>query len=165
MSREVVDRLRSAVAEAIVDHHADHGDDTVLVLSEGLVRVATLLRDDPSCAMEMLTDLTAVDYLGQRSPRFEVVYHFYSLSLNHRVRLKVAVDDPQPSVPSLSELWSSALWMEREAFDLYGIQFDGHPDLRRILLYPEFEGHPLRKDYDMEARQPRLPARPGREHL
>jgi len=95
----------------------------------------------------------AVDYLP-RVPRFEVVYHLYSVKKNHRVRVKVLVDGKSPSVPSLVGLWASADWMEREVWDLYGIRFDGHPDLRRILLYDEFEGHPLRKDYPKERRQP-----------
>jgi NADH-quinone oxidoreductase subunit C len=79
--------------------------------------------------------------------------------------VKAPVEEDDPRLPSITELWSSALWMEREAYDLYGVVFEGHPDLRRILLYPEFEGYPLRKDYDMEDRQPRIPPRPGHEHL
>lgn len=165
MSREVVERLRRELPEDILAEHDAHGDETLRVPPMAVGRVARFLREDPECAMEMLSDLTAVDYLGQRKPRFEVVYHFYSLSLNHRLRVKAALDDDDPEVPTVSDLWSSALWMEREAFDLYGIRFAGHPDLRRLLLYPEFEGHPLRKDYEMEERQPRIPPRPGREHL
>jgi NADH-quinone oxidoreductase subunit C len=87
------------------------------------------------------------------------------LSKNHRLRLRVEVDEEDPRVPSVIQLWKSANWMEREAWDLYGIRFDGHPDLRRVLLYPEFEGHPLRKDYPIEHRQPRIPPWPGRHHL
>ena len=101
----------------------------------------------------MLTDLTVVDRLGEQ-PRFEVVYHLYSVAKNHRVRLKVGVPEDAPVVASATALYASADWMEREAFDLYGIRFDGHPDLRRILLYDEFEGHPLRKDYPKTKRQP-----------
>jgi len=111
------------------------------------------LRDDPATQFEMLSDVCAVDYLP-RVPRFEVVYHLYSVAKNHRLRVKVICDGASPSVPSVTALWESANWMEREVWDLYGIRFDGHPDLRRILLYDEFEGHPLRKDYPKERRQP-----------
>ena len=86
--------------------------------------------------------------------RFEVVYHFYSLTQNHRLRLKVPLAEPAPSVPSLTELWSSANWYEREVWDMYGIRFDGHPNLKRILMYEGFDGHPLRKDYPVNKRQP-----------
>src|SRR5688500_20087172 len=99
--------------------------------------------------MQMLMDLTVVDYLGIQEPRFEVVYHLYSLTKNHRLRLKIQLDEEETKVPSVLSLWKSANWMEREAWDLYGVVFEGHPDLRRILLYPQFEGHPLRKDYPM----------------
>ena len=101
----------------------------------------------------MLMDLTAVDYLGQ-TPRFEVVYHLYATGTNQRVRIKVRVAEEAAEIASVVGLYLSANWMEREVFDLYGIRFDGHPDLRRILLYDEFEGHPLRKDYPKERRQP-----------
>jgi NADH-quinone oxidoreductase subunit C len=102
---------------------------------------------------EHLSDLTAVDYLGRR-PRFEVIYQLYSISLNHRLRVKVPVGEEDPSVPTASGVWKSALWAERETWDMFGIRFSGHPDLRRILMYPEFEGHPLRKDYPLLQRQP-----------
>jgi len=116
------------------------------------------LRDDPELRFDALADLTAVDYLG-RTPRFEVVYQLNSLTLHHRLRVKAPVDGDAPAVPSASGLWKSALWAEREAFDMFGIRFEGHPDLRRILLYPEFEGHPLRKDYPLARRWPLVPER------
>jgi NADH-quinone oxidoreductase subunit C len=97
--------------------------------------------------------VTAVDYLGS-VPRFEVVYHLYSSSRNHRLRLKVRVPEDAPRVPSVTSVWRGANWLERETYDMYGIRFDGHPNLTRIYLYPEFEGHPLRKDYPKERRQP-----------
>lgn len=165
MSKLALDRLIEKFPSEVTAHHAAHGDETAVVKAGRLVEICTFLRDDPSTSFEMLTDLTAVDYLGQKEPRFEVVLHLYSLSKNHRLRLKVEVPEETPEVPSVLSVWKSANWMEREAYDLYGIQFLGHPDLRRILLYPEFEGHPLRKDYDTEKRQPRIPARPGRTHL
>jgi NADH-quinone oxidoreductase subunit C len=133
--------------------HADHGDATACIDREGVVEVFRFLRDDPACGFEMLTDLTVVDYLGE-TPRFEVVYHLYSVRHNHRLRVKARVDETDCAVASVTPLYASANWMEREAFDLYGVRFEGHPDLRRILLYDEFEGHPLRKDYPKERRQP-----------
>jgi NADH-quinone oxidoreductase subunit C len=111
------------------------------------------LRDDPELAFDMLTDLTCVDYLGQE-PRFEMVYHLYSVAKNHRLRVKARVAEPSCEIDTLVPLWPSANWMEREVWDLYGVRFTGHPDLRRILLYEEFQGHPLRKDYAKERRQP-----------
>jgi NADH-quinone oxidoreductase subunit C len=116
------------------------------------------LRDDPELRFDLLADVTAVDYLG-RTPRFEVVYQLKSLALDHRLRLKVPVDGDAPVVPSASGLWKSALWGEREVFDMFGIRFAGHPDLRRILMYPEFQGHPLRKDYPLNQRWSLVPER------
>lgn len=106
--------------------------------------------------MNMLVDLTAVDFPND-SPRFEIVAHLLSLTLGHRLRLKARVGDQEgegAEIESLSDLWPSANWAERETWDMFGIRFIGHPDLRRILMYPEFEGHPLRKDYPAGATQP-----------
>jgi len=94
-----------------------------------------------------------VDYLGEQ-PRFEMVYHLYSVGRNRRLRVKARVPEEPAEIDTLTELWSSANWMEREVWDMYGIRFKGHPNLRRLLLYEEFEGHPLRKDYPKERRQP-----------
>ena len=165
MSKVALDRLLEVHGDSVISSHSDHGDETAALKAADLFEVMKFLRDDVNCAFEMLSDLTAVDYLGQREPRFEVVYHLYSLSKNQRLRIKVPVGENDPVVPSVLSLWKAANWMERVVWDLYGIRFDGHPDLRRILLYPEFEGHPLRKDYDRERRQPLIPPRDGREHL
>lgn len=165
MSQQALERFAKHFASEVVGQHSDHGDDTAIVKRDRLVEMVTFLRDDPALAFELLSDVTAVDYLGVKEPRFEVVYHFYSVSKNHRLRVKVPLEEREPSLPSVVALYKSALWMEREVFDLYGIVFEGHPDLRRILMYPEFEGHPLRKDYEMEHRQPRIPPRPGQTHL
>lgn len=149
----VLRRLIAALPDAIEETHRSLGDATAVVLPERVVDVLRLLRDDDELAFEMLTDVCAVDHLP-RTPRFEVVYHLYSVAKNHRVRIKARVGADAPAVPSVTPLYPSANWMEREVWDLYGIRFDGHPDLRRILLYDEFEGHPLRKDYPKERRQP-----------
>ena len=146
-------RLIDELPQALQETHAQHGDATALVSRAHLLEVLRFARDDSQLDFEMLTDLCAVDYLP-RTPRFEGVYHLYSVSQNHRLRLKVQLSEESPSLASAVALYASADWMEREVWDLYGIRFEGHPDLRRILLYDEFEGHPLRKDYPKERRQP-----------
>jgi NADH-quinone oxidoreductase subunit C len=114
------------------------------------------LRDE--FGFDLFLDVTAVDWLGQ-SPRFEVVYHFYSTTHKQRVRLKTRVDDADPTLDSLLPLYGSAGFMERECHDMYGIVFRGNPDLRPILLYEGFVGHPLRKDYPKQQEQPLVPYR------
>jgi NADH-quinone oxidoreductase subunit C len=146
-------RLMDALPGVVVETHAHVGDATAVVERERIGDVLEFLRDDPELEFDMLTDLCAVDHLP-RVPRFEVVYHLYSVPINQRVRIKARVPEDDPEIASVVALYASADWMEREVFDLYGIRFPGHPDLRRILLYDEFEGHPLRKDYPKERRQP-----------
>jgi NADH-quinone oxidoreductase subunit C len=145
--------LRERFPHAIVATHAYRGDATAEILPASLVEVCAFLRDDPALAFNVLVDVTAVDYVGT-VPRFELVYHLYSIARNHRVRVKARVPGEDPRIDSLTSLWRGANWLERETFDMYGIRFAGHPDLRRIYLYDEFEGHPLRKDYPKEKRQP-----------
>jgi NADH-quinone oxidoreductase subunit C len=146
-------RLIEKLPGAVVETHARLADATAVVERGRIREVMTLLRDDPQLAFEMLSDVTAVDYLP-RVPRFEVVYHLYSVSKNHRVRIKARVPEESPSIASCCSVYPSADWMEREVWDMYGIRFEGHPDPRRLLLYEEFVGHPLRKDYPKERRQP-----------
>jgi NADH-quinone oxidoreductase subunit C len=134
------------------------GEAVVLVPRERGAAALRTLRDHPDLRFDQLMDVTAVDYPG-RTPRFEVVYQLRSLTHGHRLRVKVPVPEDDPSVPTASTLWKSALWAEREAFDMFGIRFTGHPDLRRILMYAEFEGYPLRKDYPLMKRQPLVPER------
>ncbi len=159
----LLDRLRGLLGAEILDAHEHRGDTTLLVPRERIVPILRSLRDDPELRMNFLIDLTAVDYLG-REPRFEVVYHLASIEteprgqepsrVRSRLRVKVGVPEAPCECPSLVGLWPAANWLEREAYDLYGIAFSGHPDLRRILLYEQFRGHPLRKDYPKERRQP-----------
>jgi NADH-quinone oxidoreductase subunit C len=149
--------LLAAVGEAFGDRiratHQHCGDATITIAREHALDIFAALRDRPEFAFEFLMDLTAVDYLGQ-TPRFEVVCHLYSLTHNHRLRVKTRVAEDEPWVHSLTGLWKSANWMERECWDFFGIRFVGHPDLRRILMYEQFVGHPLRRDYPVEKRQP-----------
>ncbi|MBI2540530.1 MAG: NADH-quinone oxidoreductase subunit C [Deltaproteobacteria bacterium] len=151
--------LRARLGGKILDSHAFRGDDTIVVAREELREIFRFLKEDPQIDLSFLTDITAVDYLGRKSPRFEVVYHLYSLKAGHRLRVKVPVPQEDPAVDSLVPLWKGANWLEREVWDMFGIRFRGHPDLRRVLLYEEFEGHPLRKDYPVNQRQPLVPER------
>jgi NADH-quinone oxidoreductase subunit C/D len=148
-------RLQQRFGSAILAQHAAHGDDTLVVQRAAWRDIMRFLRDDPDLRYNFLMDLTAVDYLEMgRTPRYEVVAHLYSLPHNHRVRLKAPVPDDDARIDSLMPVWEGANWFEREVYDMFGITFDGHPDLRRILLYQGFEGHPLRKDYPQDKEQP-----------
>jgi NADH-quinone oxidoreductase subunit C len=159
MSKRVLDRLTQVFGDAILETHSQHGDDTAVVDAARWREIARFLRDDERCAMNHFIDLTAVDYVNRREPRYEVVLHVRSLDKLHRVRLKARIGEP-PSIDSLAEVWPGANWFERECFDMFGVDFVGHPDLRRILLYPEFVGHPLRKDYPAQQTQPLVEYRP-----
>ena len=157
MSQAALTRAKEILAGAVRATHAYRGDETVVVEPGQLLACMRLLKDDPELQMDFLVDLTAVDYLG-RDPRFEVVYHLRSMARGDRLRVKAPLAEPEdasaPVIDSVVELWPTANWFEREVWDLYGIKFRGHPDLRRILMYEEFKGHPLRKDYPKERRQP-----------
>lgn len=137
----------------IVDSHSLHGNETIFINREDALSIFRALRDDPGFSFNFLSDLSAVDFFGQE-PRFEVVYHLYSMRLNHRLRVKLRVPEDDAWAPSVSSLWKAANWLEREVWDMFGIRFADHPDLRRILMYEEFRGHPLRKDYPVNKRQP-----------
>ncbi len=151
----VLRKLAERFGDAIVATHSDLGDDTALVAREKIVEICTFLRDDPEMSFGFGMDLTGVDYLGEE-PRFEVVYHLFSYEKKHRVRLKVRVPENDPTVDSVASVWPALDWYEREAYNMYGIVFRGHPNLTRILLYEGFVGHPLRKDYPKAKRQPTL---------
>ncbi|MCB0345182.1 MAG: NADH-quinone oxidoreductase subunit C, partial [Bdellovibrionales bacterium] len=116
-------------------------------------------RDAPKLAYNMLIEVTAVDWLDKREPRFDVVYQLLSLEHLHRLCIRIEVDEDKPEVDSVVSLWPTANFLEREVWDMYGISFAGHGDLRRILMYDEFVGHPLRKDYPLRGKQPRVPLR------
>lgn len=162
-AEEILAHVRSRLGDAVLAEHAQCGDATVVVARERIPEVMRALRDDPELPFNVLVDLTAVDYLGEE-PRFELVYHLASLDakppagefarIRARLRVKARVPEEPCEAPTVTGIWRAANWMEREVWDMYGIRFVGHPDLRRILLYEEFEGHPLRKDYPKERRQP-----------
>lgn len=147
-------KLKEKFGEKVLGTHEQHGDETAVIKPGALLEIARFLKDDPDFEMNFLMDLTAVDGLKLNwNPRFQAVYHFFSLKHGHRLRLKVPCADGG-SVPSLTLLWPVANWFERECWDLLGIKFDGHPNLTRIMMYEGFVGHPLRKDYPINKRQP-----------
>ena len=149
----VLRKLTERFGDAIVSTHSDFGDDTALVRREKIVEICTFLRDGPDLLFDFAMDLTGVDYLGE-VPRFEVVYHLYSLEKKHRVRIKARLPEEDPTIDSVVSVWPGINWYEREAYDMYGIVFRNHPNLKRILMYEAFVGHPLRKDYPKARRQP-----------
>ncbi len=156
--KAILARLRERLRDRVLETHDFRGDHTAVVAREAVVDALTFCRDDPELAFDLLVDITAVDYLTfpgrEDGLRFDVVYHLYSTAYNHRVRLKVRVEEDDAVVPTACGLWPIANWLEREVWDMFGVRFEGHPDLRRLLLYEEFVGHPLRKDYPINRRQP-----------
>ncbi len=149
----LVEHLKEAYAADIISAEVTNGDDVVVVDRERAPALMRRWREDEKLKLDFLVDITAVDWIG-RKPRFDVVYHLRSFSLLHRLRVKIPVEESDPWVHSVTPLWKAADWLERECFDMFGIRFEGHPDLRRILLYDSFVGHPLRKDYPVNKRQP-----------
>jgi len=165
MSVHVLEALQSKFGSAVVETHSDFGDDTAVVAPGSWKEICRFLRDDPAMAFDMAVDLCGVDF-PDRIPRFEVVLHLYSVAKRHRLRLKSRVGDAEgdnAEIDTVADVWIGVNWYERETFDLMGISFKGHPDLRRILMYPEFEGHPLRKDYPANKTQPLVPYRTEEE--
>ncbi len=161
--KEVVE---SAFPGAVLEQSAyqDEEDEATFVVGfDAIVAVATHLRDHGDSHFELLTDLTATHYPEAENP-FEVLYHLYSIEHNRRLRLKVRIKDGQ-SMPTVSGVWSSADWMEREVYDLFGIEFEDHPDLRRILLPDNWGSHPMRKDYPLEGRGERIYTKPKRKEI
>jgi len=144
---ELSEFLAESLGAKLLSSTTTFGELTLVVAAADIVEIATFLRDDPQCQFKSFVDICGVDY-PQRVDRFEVVYHLLSPRLNHRIRIKVRTGEDEP-VPSITGVFAGADWFEREAYDLYGILFTGHPDLRRILTDYGFEGHPLRKDFPL----------------
>jgi NADH/F420H2 dehydrogenase subunit C len=148
--------LQAAFGPAVLDTHQFRGDETVIVKRESVIPVLQFLRDTAGCDFNFLMDLTIVDYLTYPLPkpsRFEVVYHLYSLKHGHRIRVKAPVNQGE-TVETASNLWVTADWQEREAWEMFGIKFAGHHNLKRLLTHMDFVGYPLRKDYPLKKRQP-----------
>jgi NADH-quinone oxidoreductase subunit C len=165
MSKLVLEKLTERFGAAVLETHSDFGDDTALVDPSKWREICHFLRTDPQLDFDMPTDLCGVDY-PNRTPRMEVVAHLYSINKRHRLRLKTRVGDEDmdgAELDSVTGIWPGMNWLEREVYDMNGVTFKGHPDLRRILMYPEFEGHPLRKDYPAQKTQPLVPYRTEKE--
>jgi NADH-quinone oxidoreductase subunit C len=145
-----VKKLQGKFPASVLEVNTFREEVNVTVLKKDIFEICKFLYSDPDLQYQMLTDLCGVDFFPE-SPRFEVVYLLYSMKNQQRLRLKIRVGDSE-SVSSVESIWKAANWLEREVYDLFGIPFDNHPDLRRILLWDGFEGHPLRKDFPVQGR-------------
>lgn len=156
MSQAVLDALKSKFGDAILEMSTNFGDESATIPANKLIEVCTFLRDDAKMAFDSPVFVTCTDKLGLTTagPRYELVVQLRSFAKRHRIRIKVPMEEGKLKVPSLADLWQGFNWMERETFDMYGVEFEKHPDLRRIYLYDEFKGYPLRKDYPKDKRQP-----------
>jgi NADH-quinone oxidoreductase subunit C len=154
MAKKLIDIVTKKFGDHVLDSHSRLGNDTIIIKREGLHEIAEFLRDDDTTKMDLLRDVTAVDYMN-RVPRFEVVYVLYSIELKHQLLIRVPLDAKDAKCDTISDVYPVSGWLEREVYDMYGIEFVNHPDLRRVLLYEEFEGYPLRKDYGTQDSQPR----------
>lgn len=150
----IVKEIKKRFPENIREVSSQFGDDIVVFEKEALLEVVKFLKEKPF-EFTLLLDLTCVDFL-KNNMRFEMVYHLLSISNSQRIRLKTRLPEKNPNIDSLTPLWKNANWLEREVYDMFGIHFNGHPYLTRIFMYEGFEGHPLRKDYPLRKRQPRI---------
>lgn len=157
-----IEKLRAQFGGAIIDAHAHRGDHTAVVSPERYHEAVAFLRQDSDCSYDFLTDLSGLDRMRlHESPRFEVIVHLYSTARNDRIRIKTRpADDANPTLDTITDIYPAANWPEREVWDMFGVRFAGHPNMKRILLYEEFVGHPLRKDYPVNKRQPLVVERP-----
>jgi NADH-quinone oxidoreductase subunit C len=166
VSTFALDRIAQRFPDSLAERYADRGGATWGVVKAGaLLEVLSQLKNDPELDFKLFLSMDAVDrlQLSDPAPRYEVVYLLRSLKRNEVARIKVRVAEEAAELPSATAIFQGANWWERFVWDFYGIRFVGHPDLRRILLYEEFKGHPLRKDYRMRDRQPLVPERPLRD--
>ncbi|MGZ6124600.1 MAG: NADH-quinone oxidoreductase subunit C, partial [Myxococcales bacterium] len=179
MSQALVDLVREKFPEAVVASHSHRGDEVVTVRREDLLAVMTFLRNDPQTDLKLLRQIAGIDLLTYKDemtgggalasievpeyalqnkprvePRFYVAYNLYSITRKHALRVRVDLRSDDVKVPSITSLYRTADWWERYTYDMFGIEFTGHPNLKRLLMYPEFVGHPLRKDYPVRKRQP-----------
>ena len=145
--------IKTNFPEAIIDSSIFRNELNLMVKREYITEIAGFLKENKELDFNFLSDLCGVDRVEMNGV-FEVVYHLYSINNKHRVRLKVPIPGNDPCVSTVTDVWNTANWHEREAYDMFGIKFDGHPDLRKILTPEDFEGHPLRKDYPLDGRQP-----------
>ncbi len=147
---EIADKIADQFPDGFLDVFTSGDQVSVVVKKDWIVDICRYLHDEPTLSFDHLQDLCGVDYHGKREPRFEVVYNLYSVRYRHRIRLKALVPADAPSIKTVTSIWAGANWHERECFDMFGIVFKEHPDLRRILMPEDWEGHPLRKDYPLK---------------
>src|ERR671910_3104349 len=155
----ILQEIQEKLGPRILETSQFRGDDIVVLDPVDLRESFRILKEDSTLHFDFLSDITAVDYWKKKEPRFELVYQLLCLQSGKRLRVRVPVSEENAAIESLIPLWRGANFLEREIWDLFGICFIGHPDLRRILLYDEFEGYPLRKDYPVNLWQPRVPER------
>jgi NADH-quinone oxidoreductase subunit C len=145
-----VSLIRNQFAETVQEIIEAVGEVTIIAQREGLVELMTFLRDEPSLRFNYLSDIGGLDLGEFATPRFAVAYQLYSLHHNHRLRVKVFLPEDDARVPTVWPVWKAANWLEREIYDMFGVTFDGHPDLRRILMPADYDGYPLRKDFPIK---------------
>jgi NADH-quinone oxidoreductase subunit C len=162
MAKHVLEKLQQRLGAGLLETHSDHGNETAVLDASVLLQAAVFLRDTAGLEFDLPVDCTVVDWYQRKEVRFEVIWHLYSLKHKHRVRIKVRVSEEHPECASLTGVWPGMDWHEREAWDMYGVRFVGHPNLKRVLMYEEFVGHPLRKDYPIDKRQPLIEMLPSR---
>jgi len=153
VENNTLEAINKKFGDAVLEAGLDKGDLVAIVNPQHIHDIIAFLRDDTELDFKMLADLFAVDYLP-RKPRFEVVYHLHCLKRNERIRLRVQLDEKKCEVATITDLYPVADWLEREAWDMFGVVFNNHPTLKRLLMYEPFEGHPLRRDYPIDKRQP-----------
>jgi NADH-quinone oxidoreductase subunit C len=147
---EIAEKIKGRFPEEVIEVIEFRDQVSVIVKRGRILEICRYLHDDPELFFDHLQDLCGADYHGKKDPRFEVVYNLYSIKYRHKIRIRAQVPEDDPSIQSVTSIWVGANWHERECYDMFGIVFKGHPDLRRILLPEDWEGHPLRKDYPLK---------------
>jgi len=147
---QIADKIKDKFPEEVLDVKEFRGQVSVTLKKGRILDICRHLHDNADLSFNYLIDVCGVDYLGKKEKRFEVVYHLYSIKQHHAIRLKAEVPENDLSINSVVPIWAGANWHEREAYDMYGIVFQGHPDLRRILMPEDWEGFPLKKDYPLK---------------
>ena len=149
-SEEIVEKIKTDQGKDINSSEVNLGDSVIFVGAERIHDIAEYLKNDPDLDFDYLSNITGTDYLNEeREPRFEVVYELHSIEKNHSIRIRVGLDEEDPTIPTVSDLWKGALYPERELFDMFGFNIKGHSNLSRLIMPEEWEGNPLRKDYPL----------------
>ncbi len=151
---EIAEKIKQEFPDQVIDVAEFRDQCSVIIKRDRLFNVCKYLHDDATLSLDHLKDLCGVDYLNKKDVRFEVVYNLYSIRHHHMIRLRAEVPENDPTIQSVTPIWAGANWHERECFDMFGITFIGHPDMRRILMPEDWEGYPLRKDYPLKGPDP-----------